>query len=205
MTKPIGDISNAKFGKLTVIARSKQIRKGSVLWDCVCECGVHVVVASAKLASGHTTSCGCYRSANLLAMRTKHGFANRTLTYRTWKEMRQRCNNPNSDKYKWYGGRGIGICARWDSFDAFLEDMGERQPGTTIDRIDNDGDYEPDNCRWASHVEQTRKQSKNKLTIALAAALRADHANGMSYRQLADKYGLGKQAVANCVLMKTWK
>lgn len=203
MSKSIGDISNVRFGKLTALRRSDQVRKGSVLWDCACDCGNYLVVAATKLSSGHTTSCGCYRAANLLAIRTKHGRAG-TPTYRSWKEMRQRCNNPNSTQYKWYGARGIKVCERWESFDAFLEDMGERPSGMTIDRIDNDKDYEPNNCRWLTHVEQVRKQSRLKLTMESAQALREDHSGGMSYQQLAEKYGLGKQAVANCVLMKTW-
>ena len=80
--------------------------------------------------------------------------ANKSKTYRTWKEMRQRCGNPNADQYKWYGGRGVKICERWSDFVNFLVDMGERPEGKTIDRIDSDKDYEPSNCRWATPKEQ---------------------------------------------------
>lgn len=83
----------------------------------------------------------------------------RTPTYKSWKRMRARCHNENCDKYQYYGGRGISICSRWDSFENFLEDMGERPEGASLDRIDVDGDYEPGNCRWATVTQQMRNRS----------------------------------------------
>lgn len=118
--------------------------------------------------------------------------------------MRQRCNNPNSDKFQWYGGRGIKICKRWDSYADFLADMGERPAGMTLDRINNDGNYEPGNCRWATQLDQTRKQEKNVLSESLAAQLRQDRATGMSYQALGDKYGVNKTTAHRCALGVTW-
>lgn len=118
--------------------------------------------------------------------------------------MRQRCLNPNSDKFKWYGGRGISICERWNSFANFLADMGERPSGMTIDRICNDGNYEPSNCRWATQLDQTRKQAKNVLTEATAMQLRKDRAAGMNYKELGDKYGVSKTTAHRCAVGITW-
>lgn len=118
--------------------------------------------------------------------------------------MRQRCNNPNNDKFHWYGGRGIKICGRWDSYANFVTDMGERPAGMTLDRIDNDGHYEPGNCRWATQVEQTRKQAKNILSASLATALRAGREAGMTYEELGKKYGISKTAAHRCATGATW-
>lgn len=94
-------------------------------------------------------------------MRLTHGMS-RTPIYESWKAMRKRCLNPNAPKYRLYGGRGITICERWDYFENFREDMGERPIGLSLDRIDNDGNYEPGNCRWATQKEQQNNRSNNK-------------------------------------------
>jgi hypothetical protein len=99
-------------------------------------------------------------------MNRKHGQSagpKETPTYTTWVRMRRRCNNPNHSTYQYYGGRGIKVCERWDSFDSFLKDMGEKPEGMTLDRINNDGNYEPGNCRWSTHKEQVRNTSQNRL------------------------------------------
>src|SRR5687768_9571561 len=120
------DVSGMRFGLLTVVGRSPKKSAAGALWECRCDCGGSTVTTSLKLRRGHTTSCGCHRYAALRESRTSHGGANKSPTYRTWKEMRQRCLNPNSDKWKWYGGRGISICGRWSSYENFLADMGDR-------------------------------------------------------------------------------
>jgi hypothetical protein len=146
------DIAGLKFNRLTVIGKSNIVRSSGALWECRCDCGTLVLVNSLKLRGGSTKSCGCYRSE--VNPNLKHGVANKTRTYRSWKEMRQRCLNPNSDKWKWYGGRGITISKEWDSFEVFLLDMGERPEGKSIDRIDSDGNYCKDNCKWSTPKEQ---------------------------------------------------
>lgn len=141
-----------KFGKLTVLSRSKRVSGSGAMWDCVCDCGGKSTSASLKLRRGLSKSCGCLRRE--ISTNFKHGYANKTKTYKTWKCMRSRCTNPDSDQWEWYGGRGIKICKEWDDFSVFLADMGERPEGTSIDRIDPNGDYSKGNCRWATAKQQ---------------------------------------------------
>ena len=145
------DLLGLRFGRLKVLSRGKGNKSGAT-WRCMCDCGSRTEVSSGKLRSGHTKSCGCLRVESKPNL--KHGFANKSSTYKSWKQMRDRCNNPNSTQYKWYGERGIKVCEEWDDYAAFLQDMGERPIGTTLDRIDPDKGYDKDNCRWATPREQ---------------------------------------------------
>jgi hypothetical protein len=198
------DITGQRFGKLVALKKSEERSKAGAIWDCLCDCGAHCRASSLKMRAGLWVSCGCHRQQATRAALLKHGMANKTTTYRSWKEMHQRCNNPRSAQYKWYGARGIAVCERWGDFQKFFEDMGERPAGHTIDRVDNDADYSPGNCVWATHKEQTRKQEKNVLTMKSAAQLRADRAAGMTYRQLAAKYGVSLRAAHRCGIGETW-
>lgn len=146
------DLIGQRFGRLVVFGKSTRLSNAGALWECICDCGSTSTVNSLKLRSGKTSSCGCYRKEIL--DQTTHGLSNKTNTYRSWKEMRNRCNNPKAQNYKWYGGRGIIICERWDSYQAFLSDMGDRPEGKTLDRKDSDGNYEPSNCKWSTSKEQ---------------------------------------------------
>lgn len=148
------NLSGMRFGRLTVLGRSQKTSNAGAVWHCVCDCGGEAHANSLKLRTGHTQSCGCLRPQVSSVLNLTHGSANKSITYRSWKEMRQRCKNPNSDKWKWYGGRGISVCPEWDDYTKFLADMGERPVGTSIDRIDPDGNYCKENCRWATAKQQ---------------------------------------------------
>lgn len=194
------DITGQTFNKLTVLGRSVKQSNVGAMWDCICECGNLTVVESMKLRKGLTKSCGCHR-ANLRNMLT-HGMANKTRTYKTWKEMRSRCNNPSAHNYKWYGGRGITICNRWDDYANFVADMGERPYGTTIDRINPDGNYEPNNCRWATPKEQAqtnrglvkpgeRRGAKPRIISSeTRGRIKQMRADGYSYSRIAKETGV---------------
>jgi hypothetical protein len=150
------DVIGLRFNRLIVVKKSARMSKAGALWECACDCGGRTITTSLKLRRGHIKSCGCFRKEILkLGNPRTHGrSATRDRTYKTWKEMRNRCNNPSADNWKWYGGKDISICPGWNSFECFLSDMGERPDGHTLDRIDSDGDYCNENCRWATPKQQ---------------------------------------------------
>lgn len=135
----------------------------------LCECGTSSVIDHRAVASGKTGSCGCRKKDSDVSNRLKHGCSSkggkvkRTRAYSIWTKMTQRCNNPNNPKFPIYGGRGILICTRWLEFENFLEDMGEPEPGLSIDRIDTNGPYEKGNCRWATAKEQANNTRTNVI------------------------------------------
>lgn len=156
------DLTNKRFGRLEVQSRFTPVGIHPIKWKCACECGQETYVSAANLRNGTTNSCGCLRAQLNGKRLTTHG-KTKSSTYRVWSGMRTRCTNPKSTNYSSYGGRGIQCCDRWKSFEVFLEDMGEKPEGKSLDRIDVNGNYEPLNCKWSSPVEQAQNRRKTKL------------------------------------------
>ena len=149
-------LAGQTFSRLRVIRRSpKNSSTGRSRWHCICQCGNTTTVCGSDLRNGNTVSCGCWRKEVVAARSFVHGMASPySREYHSWAGMRSRCLNPNHLRRKDYGARGISICKRWDKFKNFLADMGRRPPGTSLDRINNNGDYKPSNCRWATPKQQ---------------------------------------------------
>ena len=188
------DLIGQKFGRLTVLERAKNDKQGRARWKCRCTCGNICIVRSTNLLSDHSASCGCLHKG----VNQKHGMRH-TKIYNVWFNIKRRCFNPNNPRYKDYGGRGITICAEWENdFLAFynyvskLEHYGEE--GYTLDRIDNNGDYEPNNVRYAGAKMQARNTRKNAIVEYSGeqmTLIEAAEVSGINYRTLCSRYQRG--------------
>lgn len=157
------DVLGKRFGRLVVFGVA-ETGGHQRLWGCRCDCGTEIAATSTRLINGDTRSCGCLRkeSAARQGRENKtHGMRG-TPTYRTWAAMVNRCTDSGSPNWIAYGGRGIGVCDRWLSFENFLEDMGERPEGKSIDRINVNGNYEPGNCQWATAEQQNNNRRTSR-------------------------------------------
>jgi hypothetical protein len=157
------DITGVRFGRLVALHPTDKRRGSSMVWRCVCDCGKKTEASTFNLRQGYTRSCGCLKAD----AHVKHGHARngkKSATYRSWQSMRARCLNPNHPRYPDYGGRGIG-CDAYSRFQTLLAEVGERLPGTTLDRIDPDGDYAPGNIRWATLLVQANNRRERAIPI----------------------------------------
>lgn len=153
-------LEGSRFGRLVVIEKVASSDKAT-FYKCACDCGVMKNIRSVSLRKGDTNSCGCLRQEAMTEKQTTHGLYG-SPTYNTWRAMLARCRDKTHRQFKDYGGRGIKVCERWQgSFENFLADMKERPPGTSIDRISSNGNYELKNCKWSTAAEQNRNK-RNK-------------------------------------------
>jgi hypothetical protein len=230
MSKAITVPPGTVFGRLTAIepARTPSGRRAML---CQCECGQMKVVDAAQLRSGHTQSCGClqreaaskiartnpgivaHRTSDLRREQTrqqstKHGVA-RHAHYILWRNMTDRCLDPGSHAYHWYGARGITVCPEWRDAAAFCawmdENMGPRPPGKSFDRIRNNGNYEPGNVRWTDAAGQIRNSRTAKITMDIAEEIRRRHAAGEPQPALASEFGVCRSNISQIVTGKTWR
>lgn len=165
--KAASDLTGQQFGRLTVVGPSHRNTRRQIHWRCSCTCGTETTARADHLTAGMKRSCGCL----FLETMTTHGAARGytcTREYNSWATAKQRCFNPKNPNYPRYGGRGISMCDAWkDSFEMFLRDMGPRPVGMSLDRYpNNDGDYEPGNCRWATNDQQTTNKRPKKTPTA---------------------------------------
>lgn len=159
------DLTGQKFGKLTVIKRVENSKWNETRWLCKCECGNETIVNYGKLAYKHTTSCGCYAKELFINNVSKHNLR-KTRLYNIWANMKQRCFNKNNKFYNRYGGRGITICNEWENDFKNFYDWSIKngyKDNLTIDRINNDGNYEPANCRWVDNKTQSNNRNNNVI------------------------------------------
>lgn len=171
------NLTGSSFGLLKVIGKVLLIPgKIGVYWLCRCECGCLKAVRTNNLTGGNVRSCG-------RCGKVKHGLW-RTSTYHSWQSMKKRCFNKDDVAYKQYGGRGIRVCDEWLNFEAFYRDMGDKPEGATLERIDVNGDYCKDNCKWASSFEQSRNRRSNRIITAFGETL--------CLADAAIKYGLSR-------------
>lgn len=172
------DISGNKYNMLTVIGYV-----GDGKWNCSCECGNEKIIRTAKITGGWTKSCGCIKKNNA----KKHGYSRKT-EYNIWQNMKARCYNRDSASYKLYGARGITVCDRWlESFENFIEDMGNKPDGMSLERIDNNSGYSKDNCMWATHTEQALNRRTNTTVSFMGEEL--------PLKAMCIKHGLGYKKV----------
>ena len=197
------DLSGRRYRRLTVIKLSHRDARGTIHWLCRCDCETHIIVGRGDLQQGRTRSCGCLKKEITRLRSTKHGHANRSGrsgAYRSWVAMLQRCTNQTNAKN--YSDRGIVVCKRWLKFENFFADMGERPPGLTLERSNNELGYKPSNCCWATRSAQMRNQRRTKLDIAQVNAIIADQ---RSNPVIARDYGLSREHVWAIKTGKTWQ
>ncbi len=188
------DLTGQRFGRWTV-QEYVGVRKNNYYWSCVCDCGNIARVHSGNLKGGHSQSCGCARKETLVELMSTHS-RSKTKTYRIWSTMKDRCLNPKCKRYSLYGGLGIGVCSRWYKFENFLEDMGECPVGLTLERKDNNGNYSPENCIWATWTTQNNNKRNNKNYTFEGKTL--------TIKQWSEVTGINKKTLGSRILLYHW-
>jgi hypothetical protein len=187
------DITGNRLGRLTVLGLSGR-RGGATIWSCRCDCGTVRDYSRTSLGPGRAKSCGCLTAETATKTSTKHG-AHKTREYAAWCRAKSRCENVQGRDYPNWGGRGIKMCERWrDDFAAFLADMGLAPPRHSPDRINNDRDYEPGNCRWAAPKTQLRNKRNNRYVMVRGEKMslaEAAERHGINYQKLRGRLNLG--------------
>lgn len=164
--RPLKDYCGQRFGRLTALSLSERdaSKENNHLWLFRCDCGNEKLARIKLVRGGKTRSCGCLAREAVVSRNTTHGLTKENAAeYRSWKDMRSRCNNPRDSDFADYGGRGISVCDAWADFSAFLADMGPRPEHHTLDRIDVNAGYSPANCRWAGAVQQANNKRSNRF------------------------------------------
>lgn len=212
--RPVPQLIGRRFGSWVVRGQAESLVAGKYAkhrWLCRCDCGTERVVKGGLLTDGTSTGCGCQRNAKIAQSLTTHGMSKKTTTgrhtpeYGTWAQMLQRCSNPNTATWRNYGGRGIVVSERWHSFENFLADMGLRPLGHTLDRVNNDGNYEKANCRWATPTQQMRNTRRVVIEAHEPAQVRWLAKAGYTYVEIAKLLDTSKVAVWHIVQGKTWR
>jgi hypothetical protein len=156
------DLTDEQFGRLRVLRVVARNKHNQLMWECECECGVTCLALGFVLRRGEKQSCGCLKREAIASVNLSHGMT-RTPIYAIYRSMMQRCYDQNSTAYNRYGARGINVCEKWQTFEGFYEDMGDKPEGMSLERKDNDGDYCPENVVWAGWKAQANNRRSNRI------------------------------------------
>jgi hypothetical protein len=199
------DLTNQKFNKLKAIYPIRDSSTSNVKWFCMCDCGNTHIVRQNHLKHSRIKSCGCLKA---IVARTRPGFHGYTgtSTYHIWLAMRSRCLTKTSPAYKDYGARGITICKKWNKFENFLKDMGERPAGLSLERKDNNKGYSKENCKWATRLEQAQNTRGVKLTLEKAVEIlrMRKGPNKIKIKDICERFGISACTVHSVVNGESW-